>query len=166
MAKPLAYVGQVAVYLLLALGIGYFSDRPAYTHFPADMALLKLSFAHGAQKEECRRRSAEELAKLAPNMRRPAACSRERLPVTVELLLDGKPLYQAVLPPTGFAGDGPSRAYERFAVPAGRHELVARLRDSDRRDGFDYERTATIELAPAQSVAIDFRPEMGGFVFR
>jgi hypothetical protein len=166
MAKPLAYVGQMAAYLLLALGIGYFSDRPAYTHFPADMALLRLSFAHGAQKEECRPRSAEELAELAPNMRRPAACSRARLPVTVELLLDGKPLYQAVLPPTGFAGDGPSRAYERFPVPAGRPELIARLRDSDRGDGFDYARTATIELAPAQSVAIDFRPEMGGFVFR
>jgi hypothetical protein len=166
MAKPLAYVGQGAVFLLLALGIGYCSNRPAYTRFPADMALLKLSFAHGAHKEECRQRSAEELAKLAPNMRRPAACSRERLPVTVELLLDGKPLYRAVLPPTGLAGDGPSRAYERFAVPPGRHELVVRLRDSDRRDGFDYERTATLELAPAQSVAIDFRPEMGGFVFR
>jgi hypothetical protein len=166
MAKPLAYVGQGAVYVLLALGIAYFSDRPAYTSFPAEMALLKLSFAHGAQKGECRRRTADELAKLAPNMRRPTACSRERLPVTVELLLDGKPLYQAVLPPSGLAGDGPSRVYQRFAVPAGRHALIARLRDSDRRDGFDYERTATIELAPAQSVAIDFRSEMGGFVFR
>jgi hypothetical protein len=166
MAKPLAYVGQGAVYLLLALGVAYFSDRPAYTHFPADMALLKLSFAHGAQKGECRRRTADELAKLAPNMRRPTACSRERLPVTVELLLDGKPVYHAVLPPSGLAGDGPSRVYQRFAVPAGRHALIARLRDSDRPDGFDYERTATIDLAPAQSLAIDFRSEMGGFVFR
>jgi hypothetical protein len=166
MARPLAYVGQGAAYLMLALGIGYLSDRPAYTHFPRDMALIKLSFAHGAQKEECRRRSAEELAKLAPNMRKPTACSRERLPVAVELLLDGEPLYQAILPPTGLAGDGPSRTYQRFAVPPGRHELSARLRDSDRAEGFDYERTAAVELAPGQSVAIDFRPEMGGFVFR
>jgi hypothetical protein len=94
------------------------------------------------------------------------ACARERLPITVELLLDGEPLYQAVLPPTGLAGDGPSRAYQRFAVPPGRHELSARLRDSDRGEGFDYERTAVVELAPAQSLAIDFRAEMGGFVFR
>jgi hypothetical protein len=166
MARPLGYIGQGAVYLLLALGIGYCSDRPAYTHFPPDMALIKLSFAHGAHKEECRRRTPEELAKLPPNMRRPLACSRERLPVTVELLLDGKPLYQAVLPPTGLAGDGPSRVYQRFAVAPGRHELIARLRDSDRREGFDYERTAVVELAPEQSLAIDFRPEMGGFVLR
>ena len=166
MARPLAYVGQGAAYLLLALGIGYFSDRPAYTHFPPEMALIKLSFAHGAKKEECRRRTSEELASLPPNMRRPLACSRERLPVTVELLLDGAPLYRAVLPPTGLAGDGPSRAYQRFPVPAGRHELVARLRDSDRSEGFDYERTAVLEFAPAQSLAIDFRAEMGGFVLR
>jgi hypothetical protein len=166
MAKPLGYIGQGAVYLLLALGIGYFSDRPAYTHFPPDMALIKLSFAHGGQKEDCRRRTAEELANLPPNMRRPMVCSRERLPVAVELLIDGAPLYQAVLPPTGLAGDGPSRAYQRFAVPPGRHELSARLRDTDRAEGFDFERTAVVELAPAQSLAIDFRAEMGGFVFR
>lgn len=166
MPSPLGYVGQGAVYLLLALGIGYFSDRPAYTHFPPEMALIKLSFAHGANKEECRRRTPEELAELPPNMRRPMVCSRQRLPVAVELLLDGEPLYQAVLPPTGLAGDGPSRAYERFPVPPGRHELTARLRDSDRTEGYDFERATVIELAPAQSLAIDFRAEMGGFVFR
>ena len=111
-----------------------------------------------------RPRSAEELAELAPNMRPPPARGA-RLPVTVELLLDGSRCIRRCCR-RRFAGDGPSRVYQRFAVPAGRHELIARLRDSDRRDGFDYERTATIELAPAQSVAIDFRPEMGGFVFR
>ena len=103
MAKPLGYIGQGAVYLLLALGIGYFSDRPAYTHFPPDMALIKLSFAHGAQKEDCRRGPPKSWP-MPPNMRRPMVCSRERLPVAVELLIDGAPLYQAVLPPTGFAG--------------------------------------------------------------
>lgn len=166
MAKALRYVGQGAVYLLLALGIGYFSDRPAHTHFPPDMALIKLSFAHGAQKEECRRRTEEELAALPPNMRRPMVCSRERLPVEVELLLDGEPLYRAVLPPTGLAGDGPSRTYQRFAVPPGRHELAARLRDTGRVEGFDYERTAVVELGPSESLVIDFRAEMGGFILR
>lgn len=166
MAKPLGYLGQALVYGLLALGIGYCSDRPAHTHFPPDMALIKLSFAHGARKEECRPRTAEELAKLSPNMRRPMVCARERLPVAVELLLNDQPLYQAVLPPTGLAGDGPSRVYQRFAVPPGRHELTARLRDTDRAEGFDYERTVVVELAPAQSLAIDFRSEMGGFIFR
>ena len=108
-----------------------------------------------------RRRACQAAAKHAP-----AACSRERLPVTVELLLDGKPLYQAVLPPTGVRRRRAVPGLSALRRAAGRHELIARLRDSDRQDGFDYERTATIELAPAQSLAIDFRPEMGGFVFR
>jgi len=166
MAEARRYLGQAGVYLLLALGVGYCSSQPAYTHFPPDRALIKLSLTHGAKKEECRRRTPEELAKLPPNMRRPTECARERLPVTVELLIDGEPLYEAVLPPTGLAGDGPSRAYRRLTVSPGRHQLIARLRDSDRKEGFDYERTMTVDLEPGQSLAIDFHAETGGFVLR
>lgn len=167
MAEPLRYIGQGLLYLLFALGIGYFSDRPAYTHFPPDKALIKMSFAHGAKrKEACRRRTPEEIAALPPNMRKPMECSRERLPVVVELMLDGETIYRASLPPTGLAGDGPSRVYERFSVSPARHELVARVRDSDRDAGFDYETRATIELRPQQNLAIEFRAETGGFIFR
>ena len=35
----------------------------------------------------------EELAKLAPNMRKPMACSRERLPLWVEMRLNDEPLF-------------------------------------------------------------------------
>ena len=160
------YAGQGLVYALLALVLGYLSDSPAYTHFPPDRAQIKLSLAHGAaRKGGCRRLSAEEIARLPPNMRRPTECPRERLPVVVEIILDDAVLYRASLPPTGLAGDGPSRAYRRFAVAPGPHRLVARLRDSERDEGFDYERAAWIELAPGQSLAIDFRAETGGFIF-
>jgi hypothetical protein len=161
------YLGQAAVYLLIALLIGYFSDRPAYTRFAPELALIKLSFTHGGQpKIPCRRRTAEELAQLAPNMRKQTLCSRERLPVLVELELDGALLFRENLPPGGLAGDGQAQVYQRFEVPAGRHELALRLRDSDRGDRFDYETAKTIELAPQQSLAIDFRHELGGFVLR
>ena len=162
----LRYVGQGAVYLLLALGIGYFSDRPAYTHFPPDMALIKLSFAHGAQKEECRRADAEELAKLPPNMRRPmrllarTPAGHGRAAARRRAVVSG-----------GAAAD---RARRRRAVArlsalrrAGRPPRAGRAPARQRpRGGFDYERTAMVELAPAQSLAIDFRAEMGGFVLR
>lgn len=166
MASLARYLGQAAIYALFAAVIGLFSNSPAYTHFPPDLALIRLSFAHGARKESCRERTPEELAKLPRNMRRPLECTRVRLPVVVELDIDGAALYRAVLPPTGLAGDGPSRVYERFPVPPGRHELVARLRDSDRAEGFDYERRVVLDLVPGQSVAIDFRAETGGFVVR
>lgn len=130
------------------------------------MAMIKLGFAHGADRvEPCRQRTPEELQALPPNMRRPQECARERMPVVIEIHLDGELLYRDSLPPTGLAKDGPSRVYQRFAVPPGRHELVARLRDSRREEGFDYEKRAVVDLAPQQSLAIDFRPETGGFIF-
>ncbi|MDP6344569.1 MAG: hypothetical protein QF578_10410 [Alphaproteobacteria bacterium] len=167
MSTALRYLGQGFVYAAFALILGYFASLPTYTHFPPDQALIKLSLAHGAdRKGGCRRRSQEELRKLAPNMRRPMDCPRQRLPVLIELEIDGSLLYRDSLPPTGLAGDGPSQVYQRFAVAPGRHAVVARLRDSDRRDGFDYEHSEQIELAAGQSLAIDFRSEMGGFILR
>lgn len=166
MIKPLRLVAQIAVYGGFAALIGYFSDSPAYTYFEGDKAVIVLSFAHGAnRKEACRRLSREELQKLAPNMRKPMSCKRERLPVVVKLALDGTEIFHASLPPTGLSGDGPSRAYQRFVVPAGRHTVVAQLRDTNRESGFDYASTKTIELRPAQSLAVDFRADIGGFIF-
>jgi hypothetical protein len=97
-------------------------------------------------------------------MRKAVECPRERLPVTVELDLDGEPLYAETLPPTGLSGDGPSRAYQRFVVPPGRHRLVARMRDTARTEGFDHIHETDIDLRPGQSLAIDFNPVAGTFI--
>lgn len=161
------YLGQAVLYGLVAALLGYLSANPSYTHFPPDQAMVRLSFAHGADRlGECRRLSAKEIADLAPNMRVPTICPRERLPVHVELELDGALLYSAALAPTGLNSDGPSRAYQSFAVPPGRHTLTARLRDTARAEGFDYDTAIDIELAPGQHFVIDFRADIGGFVFR
>lgn len=167
MAEALRYLGQAGFYLLTAAALGYFAAAPSYTHFPPDQALIKLSFAHGGERKgECRRRSAEEIAKLPPNMRRPLDCPRERVPLYVELELDGTPRYRAVLPPTGLSGDGPSRVYERFAVAPGPHAILARLRDSGRSEGFDYIGETHVDLAAGRNFVIDFRTEAGGFIFK
>lgn len=166
MPKPLKYLGQGLVYALIALLFGVFSDSPRYTYSPPEQAQIMLSFSHGgARKGECRRLSAEELAELAPNMRRPQICPRERLPLLVELTLDGKPLFRAELPPSGLSGDGPSQVHRRFLVAPGPHRLTARLRDTARAQGFDYERSADIVLRAQQSFVVDFRADTGGFVF-
>ena len=165
MPRLLRYAGQAAVYVLLALAIGVLSNAPDYRHFPAGSALVKLSFAHSAAPAgACRRRTAEELAAMPANMRRPFDCPRERLPVHVVLELDGATVLDASLPPTGLWDDGPSMIYRRFEVPAGTHRFVARLRNSARETGYDYETDESIELARGQSLAIDFRA--GGFVFK
>lgn len=167
MTAALRYAGQAAVLLLFMTVIGFFADSPAYVHHPPDLALIKLSFTHGAERKgECRRLSAEELARLAPNMRRPTQCPRERLPVHVEFALDGNLLYRGTLPPTGLSGDGPSRVYERFPVAPGAHRIAVRLRETARSEGFDRERTEIVELKPGQNFVVDFRPDAGGFIFR
>lgn len=166
MRRPLAYLGQGAVYAIAAALIGYFSSNPAYAPVPPEQALIKLSFVHGAQRRgECRRLSQDELAKLAPNMRKPVECPRERLPVLVELQLNREVVFSASLPPTGLSGDGPSRVYERFTIPPGRHALEVKLRDTGRADGFDYIGQRQVDLAPGQILAIDFDPVQGGFRF-
>lgn len=164
MAKAFRYLGQAAVYAAIAALLGSLASWPTYTHFPPDKALIKMSFAHGAEREgECRELSAEELAEKAANMRKARVCPRQRIPITVELRLDGEVLYRARRPPTGLSGDGPSRVYERFAVVPGRHRIVMGLRDSDRDEGFDYRREAEIEIGPGEVLAIGFRAETGGF---
>lgn len=166
MSRLARLAGQGLVYLAFAVLLGVFANGPSYTHLPADQAMIKLSFAHGgSHKQACRRRTAEEIAALPPNMRKVFDCPRERVAVLVELRLDGDELYRAELQPTGLAGDGPSRVYARFAVVPGRHVLEARLRDTPRSEGFDYVRKEVIELAPLQNFVVDFRPGGDGFVF-
>lgn len=165
--KSWQYLGQAVFYGLFVAVIGYFSAAPAYVHFPKDMALIKASFSHpGQPKEECHVRTAEELAKLPPNMRLAIQCGRERSPVEFELDLDGKPIYQAELPPAGLARDGVSTVYQRFPVLAGRHHLRARLKDSVRVQDFNYAREADVTLVPAQVFVVEFSARLGGFIFK
>lgn len=163
----LRIVGQFIVILALFVTVAAFSDWPVYRQTPRESAIVMLTFVHGAdRKAECRRLTSEEIQKLPPNMRRVQECPRGRRPVYVELDLAGKTVFQASLPPTGIAGDGPSKVYERFVVPAGSYDIAVRMRDTPRTAGFDHERRATVTLAADQLFVIDFRTESGEFVFR
>ena len=158
--------GQLAVLTAVFAGVAWFADQPRYHPITADSALIRLSFAHGSDRTaECRRRTPEELAALPPNMRQPLLCPRARGEVYVELDLDGRNVYRASLRPSGIAGDGPARVYERFVVPAGSHSIAVRMRDTPRSDGFDFVKTGDISLAADQSFVIDFRSRADGFEF-
>ena len=166
-ASPLRLVGQFAVLTAVTAFVAVFSDTPAYRQVPAGMGVVKFSFSHQADRSlECRRRPPEELAKLPPNMRKPMDCPRARRGIFAELAIDDVVVFSQELPPSGFAKDGPSQVYRRFTVPAGEHAIAARLRDTPRSSGFDHERIETVKVAPGQSLALEFRPEHGGFVWR
>jgi hypothetical protein len=159
-------LGQVAFYAAFMAVLGYFATLPAYTYVDPGAAVITLSFGHaGERKSECRRLTPEEIAALAPNMRRPMDCPRGRVSLLVELRLDDAILYRAWLPPSGLAGDGASSVYERFVVAPGRYRVTARLRDSRREEGFDYEMEEDVELVSGQHLVVDFRAGTGGFRF-
>ena len=139
---------------------------PSIVRFPAGEAQIKLALQHaGARVAECHKRTAEELAKLPTAERRPNDCSRERAPITIALDVDGRTIYEETLQPTGLSRDGVAKTYKKF-VPAGRHVIEARLRDSKRTEGFDYDTRLDAELGPWQNLAIDFNAEQGGFLIR
>jgi hypothetical protein len=163
----LQLAGQFVVIAALFAAVAAFADWPAYRQIPRGSAIVLLTFVHGAdRKTECRRLTSQEIEKLPPNMRRVLDCPRGRRPIYVELDLGGKTIFRENLPPTGIAGDGPSRAYQRFVVPAGKYDIAVRMRDTPRVDGFDHARETEISLVPDQMFVIDFRPERGEFVFR
>ncbi|HZP87619.1 MAG TPA: hypothetical protein VFB54_12450 [Burkholderiales bacterium] len=165
--RPLAWIGQIVLYALFAVIIGWFSSHPRYQHLAPDEALLKISFSHPGQlKAECRRRSAEELAKLAPNMRTALDCPRARSPVVVELALDDRILTRRTVRAAGISEDGPSTLYERFEVPSGEHELSVRINDNVRVAGFNYTREEKVRLEPGRVLVVDFEPAKGGITFQ
>jgi ferredoxin/coenzyme F420-reducing hydrogenase delta subunit len=163
---PVRFAAQLLTLASLAALIGWFSTRPTYAQLGHDAALLKLSFSHAGQPlKPCRRYSPEELAKLPFDQRRATTCERGRWPVYLELDLDGRSVHRGIHQPAGLWNDGPSTVYARFPVPAGRHRLDARLRDSGRATGFDYSGAATVTLEPGQNFVIDFQGTEGGFRF-
>ena len=126
---------------------------------------IKLSFVHHGQRvAECRPYTADELAKLAPNMRAPLKCGRERAPVTIELDIDGALAYRYTAAPSGLSRDGASTVYKRLELPAGKHRIAVRMRDTTATSGFTYQHDATVDLVPAQVLVIDFDSERGEIV--
>ena len=162
----MGYALQAACYAAFMAVVGYFSTSPPYVHLPDGQSLVKLSVQHaGQRREECRERTAEELAKLAPNMRVATVCGRERVPVAVEIELDGRSLVSAVVPPSGLSRDGSSTLYRRANVTAGSHKVIAKLKDAPTGD-FNYIKEITVDLKPGAILLLDFDAKAGGWVFR
>ncbi|HQX33516.1 hypothetical protein [Dokdonella sp.] len=157
MNKPLVWMGQAVLYAALAAVILVFTRWPSYQNLPADSALIKLSISHqGKVLGDCVELTPEELAKLPPNMRAPVSCPRERSPLTVEIDVDGELAYRQVAQPSGLSSDGAAVVYHRIEVPAGAHAIEVRMKDDARSEGFDYTRSETVTLAPAEILVVDF----------
>lgn len=150
-------IGTVAVMSAVMALIGYLSASPPYRAFPEGQALIKLSLSiPGKRTADCRVRTPEELAAVKPNMRTRLDCPRQRFPVEVQLVVDGQTVLQQVHRPGGLSGDGSSLFYHRVPIAAGRHTVIARMRDTGRTEGYDSEAEYAGDLAPRQALAVTF----------
>jgi hypothetical protein len=165
MAKPAAIIGQVVLYGAFAGFIGYFSTHPTYKQIPDDVSLVKLSMSHLGGRE-CRKRTAEELAKLPPNMRAPLDCPRGRSDIKLLVELDDKPLFETVMHPTGLSKDGISTVYKRFELKAGSYKLAVKMNDNLVNPGWNHVKEEQVTLKPARVLVIDFNPDKGGLFFQ
>jgi len=165
MAKPAAIVGQIILYGAFASFIGFFATSPKYKQIPDDAALIKLSMSHLGGRE-CRKRSAEELAALPPNMRAPLDCPRGRSDIKLQLEIDGKPVFETLMHPTGLSRDGVSTVYQRFELKAGTYRLAVKMNDNLVNPGFNHVKEAQVTLKPAQVLVVDFNPDKGGLFFQ
>ena len=163
--KALRIAAQVALYAPLMAILAYFSTEPRFSALAPGEAMVRVSLIHATERRQaCRERSAAELEKLAPNMRAALDCPRERSPLLVELELDGRVVLRREVEPSGLRRDGNAVVYQRMALPAGRHRIVARLRDRPEGE-FNYVREETVELAAGRVLLIDFNAARGGFAF-
>jgi hypothetical protein len=160
-------IAQAALFAAFALVVGYLSVNPGYNYASAEQAAIKLSLSHAAERlEPCVQLTVEQIAAMPANERRPAKCSRERLPLTVELEIDGEILVRIEAAPSGLWSDGPASVYERFDIAPGRHRVTARLRDTAREDGWDFAHSEDVVLEPARYFTVTFKADTGGFSFR
>jgi len=167
MRSSLQWIGQAALYATLAGVLGTLSVWPSYRYNAEGLAQVKLSLSHpGLRVEPCRKRTAEELAGLAPNMRAKMKCSRERWPVMIKFMLDGNEVFNAEAKATGLHQDGSSSFYKKFSVPAGIHTLSVHLNDAGPQSDFAQQLTQTIELKPAQNLVIGFHEDGSGFYLK
>jgi len=158
---------RALAYGLFALAACAFSAWPAFELIKPGEAVISLTFSHAGQRVgECHRFSQEELAKLPPNMRKPADCPRERRPVAVVFQVDDAIVYRHTSPPSGIWNDGESTIYARFPISQGEHVLHIGMIDSGRERGFDYELERRLVLRAEQHVVVEFDGDRKVFVIR
>lgn len=162
--KPTSLLLQALNYAVFMAMVWYFSFSPSYRQLAEDKAVVTLAFGHAAQRvSECNVLSQEELMKLAPNMRKPMDCPRERSPITVELQVDGEVAIRDIFDAPGIYQDQSVDVYRNVKVPHGEHRLSVWMNDDVNVDGPTYRFERTVNLQPAQRFVVTFDANKNGF---
>ena len=162
--KPGSLLLQAVNYTVFMVMVWYFSFSPPYRQLAEEEAVITLAFGHAAKRvSECTVLSQEELEKLAPNMRKPMDCPRERAPVTVELRLNDELAIQDVYQSPGLYQDQSVDVYRNVKVRHGEHRLSVWMNDDVNVQGHTYQFEQTVMLRPAQRLVVTFDANKDGF---
>ncbi len=122
----------------------YMLSAAEFSFYAPEDSMLKIAFKHsGKRLEECdeesfllreaeryRRENRESQGvRMDIGLLEKTGCSRERYPVELRLMVDGKVLLDKVYPPVGLRKDGASFIYERFLLESGIHEIEITMKD-------------------------------------
>ncbi len=114
---------------------------PIVTHEKAE---LVVSFKHAGRVVEKTLNEVEDQQNLLPHMRRARAMERIRLPVRLQVFIDGEKIIERSYEPGGLFKDGQSIAIETIVLDEGEHTVRIRLDDSDDPDAWHWEETRTL----------------------
>ena len=100
--------------------------------------MLRLSWRlRGEKDEECRPRTAEELAALPVHMRSPEVCEGHLVEYRLTLRIDDAPPVTRTFVPAGAKGDRPIFVMHDQRVEAGDHEIEVAFEPIDEEDDDD-----------------------------
>jgi len=162
--KPGWLVLQVFNYAVFMAVVWYFSFNPSYRQLGDSEAIVTLAFGHAGERvAECEVLSQEDLEKLAPNMRKPMDCPRERSPVSLELRLDDELEVKEVYQAPGLYHDQSIDVLRDIKVTSGQHKLTISMNDNVNTPEPTYRFEQTVSLRPRQRLVIGFDPNRNGF---
>ncbi len=168
MKKDRLSIAGIILLAIPAFATAYLSSLPRYTFRNADRSELMLTFKHTSHRvHEC---AAVEKAtyiagihNLKHSQNAGALCGgRERHPVGIRLVMDGKVMVNKDIPPLGWRHDSTVFVFEKFIVPPGEHSLVMAMRDSGKTgENYDFRYEGIARFEQGKIVVVDF--DDGGF---
>jgi hypothetical protein len=155
-----AWLKQAIFYAIVVAAIGYFASGPAYHPIKPDQAELKLVVRYsGKLLGECHRLDSAELEELAPNMRAPMVCPREKSPLLVEVSVDGDVIFERQVEPAGLQNDGVLALYKTFVFNAGPADLRVRIKEDMREQQFTQTLERAVEFDPDRILVVEFNDD-------
>lgn len=174
MSKDRLSIPAILILMAPVAFVYQFSTSPAFTYHDEDEARLIVSFKKMTDRlttcTDEEREAREEAAKSRRKhmQRMPKTCgSREKLPVDVEVILDGKTAFSKKHHPVGLHGDGFVYVYKRFDLAKGKTHVKVSVKEY-REDGsgaslaFDED----VDFAPREVKVLEIHPEGGHLYFR